>query len=321
MTAPLITPSPYLRDGLLTVATDLRTRAEKTATRLTEAQAEVARLRAELEAAEQHAREVTAEHDSLTASAAWAEQQAAQLTALIEPDPAEQHAATGLMREEPVPYSAHVGRRVEIITSADERITGRLIRADAADVRIALPEGEQTIPHEHIAAVRPAVGEVWSDAAAPGGYVCAAPVPPGGPGLDMPDGSRVCGMPVESEPCREHGRPDDLSSAEVSRWPCPKCGGHLKWVGEHLDEIGHVDNGGREECPEWLAAPAPPGDPAMTIPDTGIAPPSLPRAEPTGKPRHEKPKGGRVTGAFRKVGLIAGLDDQPADEQDGDVNA
>lgn len=29
---------------------------------------------------------------------------------------------------------------------------------------------------------------VWSDAVAPGGYVCA-----------------VCGMPVESEPCPEHG--------------------------------------------------------------------------------------------------------------------
>lgn len=34
---------------------------------------------------------------------------------------------------------------------------------------------------------RPA-NEIWSDAVAPGGYVCAE-----------------CGMPVESEPCAEHG--------------------------------------------------------------------------------------------------------------------
>ena len=39
--------------------------------------------------------------------------------------------------------------------------------------------------------------EVWSDACAPGGYVCATPDP------DRPDG--ICGMPVESEPCPDHG--------------------------------------------------------------------------------------------------------------------
>ncbi|MEU9837331.1 hypothetical protein AB0D67_37840 [Streptosporangium sp. NPDC048047] len=33
-----------------------------------------------------------------------------------------------------------------------------------------------------------------------GGYVCAAPVPTG------PEG--ICGMPVESEPCPEHGDQD-----------------------------------------------------------------------------------------------------------------
>jgi len=37
---------------------------------------------------------------------------------------------------------------------------------------------------------------VWSDAVAPGGEVCAVPMP------ERPDG--ICGMPVESEPCREH---------------------------------------------------------------------------------------------------------------------
>jgi hypothetical protein len=37
---------------------------------------------------------------------------------------------------------------------------------------------------------------VWSDAVPPGGMVCAAPFPhrPG----------EICGMPVESEPCRVH---------------------------------------------------------------------------------------------------------------------
>jgi len=38
--------------------------------------------------------------------------------------------------------------------------------------------------------------EVWDASCAPGGYVCAAPMP------DMPDGR--CGMPVESEPCDIH---------------------------------------------------------------------------------------------------------------------
>jgi hypothetical protein len=42
-----------------------------------------------------------------------------------------------------------------------------------------------------------ATGAVWSDACAPGGYVCGHPAP------GMPDG--ICGWPVESEPCPEHG--------------------------------------------------------------------------------------------------------------------
>lgn len=41
--------------------------------------------------------------------------------------------------------------------------------------------------------------EVWSDACAPGGYVCGAPDP------GKPDG--ICGMPVEDEPCAEHAEP------------------------------------------------------------------------------------------------------------------
>lgn len=43
---------------------------------------------------------------------------------------------------------------------------------------------------------RPTCPEVWSDACAPGGYVCAVPDP------DRPDG--ICGMPVEDEPCAAH---------------------------------------------------------------------------------------------------------------------
>jgi hypothetical protein len=39
---------------------------------------------------------------------------------------------------------------------------------------------------------------VWSNAVLPGGQVCAVPT------HDNPDG--ICGMPVESEPCREHTR-------------------------------------------------------------------------------------------------------------------
>lgn len=39
---------------------------------------------------------------------------------------------------------------------------------------------------------------MWSSAVAPGGQVCAVPMP------DKPDG--ICGMPVESVPCPEHAR-------------------------------------------------------------------------------------------------------------------
>lgn len=50
---------------------------------------------------------------------------------------------------------------------------------------------------------------VWSSLDPPGGYVCAVLAPRGGPGIDMPDGTRICGRPVESEPCGEHG-PDNV---------------------------------------------------------------------------------------------------------------
>lgn len=40
-------------------------------------------------------------------------------------------------------------------------------------------------------------GHVWLSEPPPGGWVCATPVP------GLPGG--ICGMPVESEPCPEHG--------------------------------------------------------------------------------------------------------------------
>lgn len=45
--------------------------------------------------------------------------------------------------------------------------------------------------------------EVWDSSVAPGGLVCAVRVSAGEPGFDRPEG-RVCGRPVESEPCPEH---------------------------------------------------------------------------------------------------------------------
>ena len=47
---------------------------------------------------------------------------------------------------------------------------------------------------------------IWDGSCAPGGYVCARPVP------GNPDG--ICGMPVESEPCPEH-EPDDITCGQA----------------------------------------------------------------------------------------------------------
>ena len=99
----LITPSPYLRDGLLTVVEELRARAEQAAQAQRDADAEVERLRAELADAEDHAKACAAEVDALTTSIQWAQQQAAALSERISPDPARQHADTGLIRETPDP--------------------------------------------------------------------------------------------------------------------------------------------------------------------------------------------------------------------------
>lgn len=48
---------------------------------------------------------------------------------------------------------------------------------------------------------------VWDPTIPPGGYVCAAPAPAGGPGIPHPEQPRwICGYPVESEPCPEHSQ-------------------------------------------------------------------------------------------------------------------
>jgi hypothetical protein len=72
---------------------------------------------------------------------------------------------------------------------------------------------------------------VWSDAVAPGGMVCAVPIP------GKPEG--VCGMPVESEPCTEHAR-------------CVKCnhGGMDHDAGECWAKVDG------EQCPCWWYTPA-----------------------------------------------------------------
>src|SRR5690606_8520300 len=93
----LITPSPYLRDGLLTVVEELRSRAEQAAQAQRDADAEGERLRAALADAEDHAKACAAEVDALTTSIQWAQQQAAALSERISPDPARQLAETGLM--------------------------------------------------------------------------------------------------------------------------------------------------------------------------------------------------------------------------------
>lgn len=76
----------------------------------------------------------------------------------------------------------------ERVSEQVENLRAELTQADLviASMRAALDEADakETAP------------EVWSDAVAPGGYVCAAPDP------TRPDG--ICGMPVEDEPCSEH---------------------------------------------------------------------------------------------------------------------
>lgn len=60
-----------------------------------------------------------------------------------------------------MPYAEHVGHRVEVLIVGDqESVTGQLLRVDHAGLHVLLPEGEQTIPAEHVTALRPAFGDL-----------------------------------------------------------------------------------------------------------------------------------------------------------------
>ncbi|WP_242892600.1 hypothetical protein [Actinomadura litoris] len=58
-----------------------------------------------------------------------------------------------------VPYAALVGHQVEVLTMADESVTGLLVRCDgdARELHLVTPAGEQVIPWDLVAAVRPAL--------------------------------------------------------------------------------------------------------------------------------------------------------------------
>ncbi|MUN41476.1 hypothetical protein [Actinomadura litoris] len=73
-------------------------------------------------------------------------------------------ALDGAEADEPVdspciPYLALVGHRVEVLTMADESVTGLLVRCDrdARELRLVTSAGEQGIPWDLVAAARPAV--------------------------------------------------------------------------------------------------------------------------------------------------------------------
>lgn len=97
MSAPLTTPSPYLRDSLLSLVADLRARAEQAVQAQRDADAEADRLRAELADAEDHARARAAEVTMIAESIQWAEARIIEFSRLIDAPPAQQLAETGLM--------------------------------------------------------------------------------------------------------------------------------------------------------------------------------------------------------------------------------
>src|SRR5690606_15027015 len=98
VTAPLTTPSPYLRDGLLALAAELRERAEQAAQAQRDADAAVERLRAELADAQGLAEARAREVAELAHQIRWVQEQA---EALRPPSAEEQHAAAGLMPQDP----------------------------------------------------------------------------------------------------------------------------------------------------------------------------------------------------------------------------
>ena len=206
----------------------------------------------------------------------WAQAHAATITREIDADPAAKLKATGLMRHEPKPVPR------------DDR--GRVIpppgpiEFDPGPVSATLYQ-DNGLPM------------VWSDLDPPGSYVCAVYETAGGPGIDMPDGTRICGMPVESEPCGEHGQRDDDLTA-------PGVADSRAQIAPHLPPPVPHDPAG---------VPVATSGPTVTMPDTGLNPDPLPPAPPTAEPRHAKPDRpgllARLTGGHRTIN----------DEQDGDA--
>ncbi|MEU0492599.1 hypothetical protein ABZ249_25510 [Nocardiopsis sp. NPDC006139] len=91
--------------------------------------------------------------------------------------------------------------RLEKRTDEMFAVDGRIVtRVDAA-------EKELRALTDRLRPVEYTVGpQVWSDAAAPGGMVCSAASSTGSGG--------ICGMPVESEPCREHSLDGRLAAMQ-----------------------------------------------------------------------------------------------------------
>jgi hypothetical protein len=89
--------------------------------------------------------------------------------------------------------ASFVGERVTLGQLADAAATHTGAKAGRAHAFLAVATGEtdEGPPNNGNPVIR-------SGAVAPGGWVCAVPVP------GNPD--HICGMPVESEPCADHGQ-------------------------------------------------------------------------------------------------------------------
>lgn len=295
----VITPSPYLRDGLRRLVAGLRKDAETVRLNLAQAEQDVAAARqllAEAEAQHQRAKDQV---NALDAEIAFFEEQAERTPPAYDPDAA--LAATGLMpTEETVPYAEHVGHRVDVLTTDLERTRGHLVRIANGWLTLRTPEGEMSIPDEQVRHVARAEGSLYledgdpDDLTAPGVADSRAQVaphlPPSVP--HEPAGPDATHCPT-------------CESPEPSLHPAVSGGG----------EVTHIcDDPFHGPVPhEPAGVPVATSGPTVTMPDTGLNPPPLPPANPTGEPRHAKPARpgllARLTGGHRIV----------HDEQDGDA--
>ena len=278
----LITPSPYLRDGLLTVVEELRARAEQAAQAQRDADAEVDRLRAELADAEDHAKACAAEVDALTTSIQWAQQQAAALSERISPDPARQLAETGLMPKAEQPTTV---RPTTAATWPCPTCGGALMWA-----------GEHYEELAHVATGReecppPATRSTCAEMGCTSCLGC--------------DGCS-CHDPDDDElPFNVVAAPADVIAALTGGTPTISPDDPPSEPGTVVATHGPGETG--------------PLDPAVTTPDTGLAhpvpnPPTPPAAPPgDGGGRHARPKGSRRTGGWPLIG-------RRKDEQDGDTD-